>query len=97
MAGSIFIRGSAVIGTGFFRLNLPAKLEVADEILVLSCLWKRWLFPKASISRLKHTSNWVSDGIAIEHSIRDYSSITFQCFYYDRLRSELEKRGYVVL
>ena len=39
----------------------------------------------------------VSDGIVIEHAIRDYSSITFQCFYYDRLRSELEKRGYVVL
>ena len=54
-------------------------------------------FPKSIHFAPETHVQLVSDGIVIEHVIHDYSSsIAFQCFYYGRLKSELEKRGYVV-
>ena len=97
MAANFASIGTASIGAGFLSFCAPAKLEITEENLLLSCFWKKWGFPKTSIVRLSHTSNWFSEGIGIGHTIPDYSSsIVFLCFYYDRLKSELEKSGYVV-
>lgn len=100
MEASFVQTGGVRIGEGLLAFNASwpfAKLEVGDENLTLTCLWKKWTFAKRSIRRLSEHQGIVSSGLRIEHDVADYS--TFFVFWscgIAKLKCELEKRGSVV-
>ena len=74
-----------------------ASLKVEDAGLVLSCLGKRWQFPRASIIRLSEYRGLFSVGLRIEHAVPDYTEfLVFWTMRIGSLRQELERRGYQV-
>jgi hypothetical protein len=92
--------GVRVGGGTFLAFNASwpfASLQADDSALTLSCLGKRWVFPKSSIRRLSKHSGLFSVGLRIEHSVAGYSEIiVFWTFRFAHLQRELEQRGYTV-
>ncbi len=93
--------GGVRIGRGtFFVFNASwpfASLRVDDSVLTLSCLGKKWTFPRTSIQRLSKHRGLFSVGLRIEHSVERYAKfIVFWTFRFARLKQELENRGYLV-
>src|SRR5438552_155993 len=94
------IGGVRVGGDPFIAFNASwpfASLRLDDSQLTMSCLGKRWIFPKTSIRRLSKHQGLFSVGLRIEHSIENYAEfLVFWTFRYAELRRELEQRGYIV-
>lgn len=93
--------GGVRIGGGTFaafNATWPfALLRVEESALTLSCLSKRWVFPKASIRRLsKHDGLFsvILDTVLDTQSNREFT--VFWTFRFGRLQRELEQRGYTV-
>ena len=100
MSASFVQTGGVRIGEGLIAFNATwpfAKLGVGDEKLTLTCFWKQWVFPKGSIRRLSEHDGLFSSGLRIEHDIACYSAfLVFWSMGFSKLKSELEKGGYVV-
>ncbi len=79
-----------------FNATWPfAALTVNRSELGLTCLGKRWSFPRESIRKLSKVNGWLSKGIRIEHRVENYSDyIVFWTFSFDQIKVELEQRGY---
>jgi len=93
--------GGARIGEhSWYALNASwplAELRIGNSALELSCLRKRWVFPKESIVRLSRHRGLFSVGLRVEHGVKDYEPfVVFWTFRFGRLRQELESRGYLV-
>jgi hypothetical protein len=99
MAESFSQTGGARIGKSVFRsLNATwpfAKLTVDNTELRISCLGKKWVFPRDSIRLLKKHGGFFSTGLRIEHSIEGYAPfVVFWTFGFVALKQELERRDY---
>jgi len=102
MSATFSQTGGLRVGGGLFlafNASWPfASLKVDDAGLTLSCLGKRWIFPRTSIGRLSKHEGLFSVGLRIEHSVADYAKfIVFWTFRFAQLRRELEQRGYTVV
>ena len=74
-----------------------ASLQVQESELALSCFGKHWSFPKASVLRLSKHRGVFSTGLRIEHDLEGCEAfLVFWTFRFDRLRDELEQRGFQV-
>lgn len=93
--------GGVRIGAGLilaFNASWPlASIHVDEAALSVSCLGRRWVFPKASIRRLSKHRGLFSTGLRIEHTIDGYPEfLAFWTCQFGHLKEALEERGYAV-
>jgi hypothetical protein len=83
---------------GLFNATWPlAKLAASSEELRLSVLGIKFIFPKASITRISKYKKFFSNGLRIEHSNpRAPQFIVFWTFDLPALLKELALQGYQV-
>jgi hypothetical protein len=83
---------------GLFNATWPfAKLVVEPEELKLSVLGIKFVFPKASITKIGKYTRFVSTGLRIEHSKKRVPSfIVFWTPNFSALSKELAALGYRV-
>ena len=91
--GGVRVGAGAILA---FNASWPfASIEVSDSEIRISCLWMLWAFPRLSISRLHRHSGAFSDGLRVEHRVRDYNHfIVFWSPNFDALAAALTARGF---
>ena len=92
-------RGGARVGGTFWRsVNATwpfAVIEVADDAITLSALWRKYRFPRDGIRRLSVYSGWFSTGVRIEHQIEGCPPfMVFWTFDLPALEAALAARQY---